>query len=383
MILDAHPIRREPIRLFIFGLVYLVIATRFIWPLHLPLSAKIASATFVLIVSQYHQWCKLSSGSVFSPEFPRPLVILFNWALGAIFLLTLLQLSLDGGLLIGMLVHGGRVIAPDGVRYGMGGLAAATAAFGVQQAVRVPPLKTIEVYIRGLPHPFDGYTILHLTDLHISRLFPARWADAVVERSNNLGADLIVVTGDLVDGTIDARRADIEPLRNLHAADGVYVVSGNHETIFGYRAWMAHYTAMGLLSVENDHVVLDRDGGKLIIVGVSDRSVRRHHGVPDLEATIKGVPEGHPIILLNHQPSEARLAAGLGVDVQLSGHTHGGLIAGIDRLAARANAGFVSGPYNVDGMTLYVNNGTALWPGFAVRLGRPSELTLIALRQAT
>jgi hypothetical protein len=88
------------------------------------------------------------------------------------------------------------------------------------------------------------------------------------------------------------------------------------------------------------------------------------------------------VILLDHQPSDARHAAELGVALQLSGHTHGGLILGIDRLAARANSGFVSGRYDVDGMTLYVNNGTALWPGFALRLGRPSELTRITLRPA-
>ena len=97
---------------------------------------------------------------------------------------------------------------------------------------------------------------------------------------------------------------------------------------------------------------------------------------------LTGAPKDAPVILLDHQPSDARNAAKLGVALQLSGHTHGGLIWGIDRLAARANAGFVSGRYDVDGMTLYVNNGTALWPGFALRLGRPSELTRITLRQA-
>ena len=378
----AKPIRRISIRLLIFGLTYLLIGVRFIWPLQLPPSAKIAAAAGVLVASQYHQWCRLSSGSVFSPEFPRALVILFNWALGAILLLALLQMLFDGGLLIAMLIHGGMVSVPDGIRYGMAGLAAVTAAIGVKQAARVPPPKDIEVGIRGLPRQFDGYTILHLTDLHISRLFPASWTSAVVERANELQVDLIVVTGDLIDGTIDARRTDIEPLRNLHATDGVYVVSGNHENIFGYRAWMAHYAAMGMRTIENGYVVLDRDGGKLTLVGVSDRSVRRRHRVPDIEATIKGAPEGVPMILLNHQPSEARQAAALGVALQLSGHTHGGLILGVDRLAARANSGFVSGPYDVDGMTLYVNNGTALWPGFAVRLGRPSELTRITLRPA-
>lgn len=336
----------------------------------------------MLIASQYHQWCKLSSGSVFAPEFPRPLILLFNWALGALFVLTVLQLALDGGLLLGLLVLGSWPDVPDGVRYAMAGVAAVAGAIGVQQAVRVPPRRDVEVAIRELPQAFDGYTVLQLTDLHLSRLFPGAWARAMVARANALGADIILITGDLIDGTIAARRDDIPALRDLRAPDGVHVVSGNHETIFGYAAWMAQHAALGLHALENDHLVLERDGGKLVVVGVSDRSVRRRHLAPDIAATLDAAPKGQPIILMNHQPGEARLAAARGVALQLSGHTHGGLIVGIDRIAARANAGFVSGAYDVDGMTLYVNNGTALWPGFAVRLGRPSELTLFTLRRA-
>jgi predicted MPP superfamily phosphohydrolase len=340
-----------------------------------------AALSFVAL--QFHRWSRLSSGSEFSPEFPRPVVVLFNWAFSGIILLALLLLLLDAGLLVAIPIRGGIVSAPDEVRYGLAVLAAIAAAIGVHQAMRIPPLKDIEIGIHGLPRQFDGYTILQLTDLHISRLFPASWARAVVERSNALGVDLIAVTGDLIDGTIDARRADIEPLRDLKATDGVYVISGNHEYIFGYSTWMAHFATLGLLSLENRHVVLDRDGGKLVLAGITDRASRRRgHPVRDLAAVLKGVPKGVPVILLDHQPSDARQAAKRGVALQLSGHTHGGLILGIDRLAARANAGFVSGRYDVDGMTLYVNNGTALWPGFALRLGRSSELTRITLRQA-
>ena len=228
-----------------------------------------------MVALQFHRWSKLSSGSVFSPEFPRPVVALFNWAFGAIVLLALMQLALDAGLLFGILIHGGIVSAPDEVRYGLAVLAALAAAIGVHQAMRVPPLKDIEIGIRELPRQFDGYTILQLTDLHISRLFPASWARAVVERSNKLGVDMVVITGDLIDGTLDARRADIEPLQDLRATDGVYVISGNHEYIFGYGMWMAHFAALGLLSLENRHVVLDRDGGKLVLAGVTDRASRR------------------------------------------------------------------------------------------------------------
>ena len=376
-------IRSEPIPQLIFGLAYLLILTRFIWPLQLPLSIKIAVAALALVALQFHRWSKLSSGSVFSPEFPRLVVVLFNWAFGAIVLLALLQLALDVGLLVGLLIHGGIVSAPDGVRYGLAAVATVAAAVGVHQAMRIPPLKDIEVGIHGLPRQFDGYTILQLTDLHISRLFPASWARAVVERSNKLGVDLIAITGDLIDGTLDARRADIEPLRDLKATDGVYVISGNHEYIFGYSTWMAHFAELGLLSLENRYIVLDRGGSKLVLAGITDRASRHtRHLVRDLAAVLEGAPKGAPVILLDHQPSDARNAAKLGVALQLSGHTHGGLILGIDRLAARANAGYVSGRYDVDGMTLYVNNGTGLWPGFALRLGRPSELTRITLRQA-
>ena len=375
------PIRSRPIPQLIFGLIYLFVVARFVWPLHLPLPAKITAAALLFVASQYLEWCRLSSGSRFSPEFPRPVVILFNWAFGGLFFLAQLQILLDAGLLIAMPFRGAAGV-PDGVRYGMAALAAVAAAIGVQQAVRVPPLKDIEVGIPGLPRQFDGYTLLHLTDLHISRLYPASWARAVVDRSNALGVDLIAVTGDLIDGTLDARRADVEPLRDLRARDGVFVVSGNHEKIFGYRTWMEHHASLGMTLMENRHVVLERDGGKLTLAGLSDLSVPAGRPVRDLAAIVEAAPRDVPVILLDHQPGEARNSAKLGVALPLSGHTHGGLIVGLDRLAAGPNGGFVSGRYDVDGMTLYVNNGTALWPGFALRLGRASELTRITLRPA-
>ena len=264
----------------------------FIWPLELPLLIKIVAAVLARVALQFHRWSKLSSGSVFSPEFPRPLVALFNWAFGAIVLLVLLQLLLDVGLLFGMLIHGGIVSAPDGVRYPLAALAAVVAAIGVHQAMRISPLKDIEIGIPELPVQFDGYTILQLTDLHISRLFPASWARAVVDRSNKLGVDLIAITGDLIDGSLDARRADMEPLRDLKAPDGVYVISGNHEYIFGYSTWMAHFAALGLLSLENRHIVLDRDDGKLVLAGITDRASRRT-GSParDLAAILFCLPD--------------------------------------------------------------------------------------------
>ena len=128
------------------------------------------------------------------------MVALFNWAFGALMLLALLQLALDAGLIVAAVIHGGFVGAPDGVRYALAGVAAIAAAIGVHQAMRIPPLNDVDVAIAGLPRQFDGYTILQLTDLHISRLFPASWAREVVARSNKLDVDLIAITVDQIAG---------------------------------------------------------------------------------------------------------------------------------------------------------------------------------------
>jgi uncharacterized protein len=366
-----------------FALPALYVLARFVWPLPWAPGGKIALAVAVLMASQYHLWSRLSSGSVFSPEFPRALVLLFNWAFGVIALLALMQIALDVIALIARLFRGGGAI-PDSVRYTAATAAMLLSAVGVYQATRVPPLKDVEIAIPGLPPQFDGYRLLQLTDLHISRLFPREWTQAVVERSNALGVDLIVVTGDLIDGSFGARRDDVEPLRELRARDGVWVIPGNHEYFFGYEAWMRHYASLGMRVLSNDHTVLTRKGGSLVLAGLTDLSApRTRHPPPDLSAALADAPSDAPIVLLDHQPRNAAQAAARGVALQLSGHTHGGMILGLDRLVARANNGFVSGRYAVGGMTLYVNNGTALWPGFALRLGRPSELTRVTLRRAS
>ena len=356
---------------------------RTLWPLALPLWAKGGIAILLLAASQFHFWSRLSSGSVFAPEFPRGIVILFNWAFGAVLLLAVMQIVLDVGTLVVMLVRREGVAIPDGLRYATAGLAAILAGIGVANALRVPPIKDVAVVIPGLPPRFEGYRLLQLTDLHISRLFPATWAQALVDRANAADVDLIVVTGDFIDGSVAMRRMDIAPLRALRAPDGVYAIPGNHEYFFDYDDWMRHLSGMGLRLLPNAHAVLVRGDDRIVIAGVTDLSAPQHgRPGPDLAAALAGAPAGAPIVLLDHQPRQARQAAGRGVALQLSGHTHGGMIVGLDRLVAPANNGFVSGRYDVGGMTLYVSNGTGLWPGFALRLGRPPEITRITLRTA-
>ena len=366
-----------------FSTPCLYVIVRFIWPMPWPLPVRLVSALVLLLASQYHLYAKFSSGSVFSPEFPRAAVVFFNWAFGAILLIAVLQIVVDLGTVQTMLVRQKWLTIPASVRYTLGTAALVLAGIGVQQAMRVPPVKDIEVAIRDLPPQFDGYTMVQLTDMHISRLFDERWARAVVERSNALGADLIVITGDLIDGPVSARIRDVEPLRTLHAPDGVYVIPGNHEYFFDNEAWMQHFASLGMTRLNNSHALIERGGAQLTLAGVTDLSAP-HAGLPgpDLKQALAGAPAQAPIILLDHQPRNARFSATQGVALQLSGHTHGGMIRPLDLIIARANEGFVSGFYDVDGMQLYVNNGTALWPGFALRLGVPSELTRITLRRA-
>jgi predicted MPP superfamily phosphohydrolase len=366
-----------------FSTPCLYVIVRFIWPMPWPLPVRLVSALVLLLASQYHLYAKFSSGSVFSPEFPRAAVVFFNWAFGAILLIAVLQIVVDLGTVLTMLVRQKWLTIPPTLRYTLGTVALVLAGIGVQQAMRVPPVKDIEVAIRDLPPQFDGYTMVQLTDMHISRLFDERWARAVVERSNALGADLIVITGDLIDGPVSARIRDVEPLRALHAPDGVYVIPGNHEYFFDNEAWMQHFASLGMTRLNNSHALIERGGAQLTLAGVTDLSAP-HAGLPgpDLKRALAGAPVQAPIILLDHQPRNARFSATQGVALQLSGHTHGGMIRPLDLIIARANEGFVSGFYDVDGMQLYVNNGTALWPGFALRLGVPSELTRITLRRA-
>lgn len=367
----------------IFGFPWLVVVLRFILPLPWVWTAKVGLALVLLLASQYHMVAKLSSGSVFSPEFPRPFILMFNVAFGAILLLMVFQLLLDVISLALLAVRGHFPAVPATLRYAMGITALALAGFGVSQAVRVPPIKDIDIVIADLPPAFDGYKILQLTDLHISRLFPAAWTERVVTRANGLDVDLILMTGDLIDGRVEDRRPDVEPLLKLHARDGIYAVPGNHEYFFGYPQWMQEYERLKLRPLINSHTVLERGEDRLVIAGVTDVSApATGFPGPNVAAAIRGAPERVPVILMDHQPREADKTAKLNIALQLSGHTHGGMIVGFDRILALFNNGFVSGLYQVGAMQLYVNNGTALWPGFALRLGKPAELTRITLRRA-
>lgn len=367
----------------ILNLPWLYVLLRFLDPLPWPWPVECLVAVVLAVAAQYLFFCRLSSGSVFSPEFPKPLIIAFNLVFGGTVLLAIFQIALDLASLVCAAVTGHFPAVPPELRYAIGILAFLLAAYGVAQAVRVPPLKDVEVKIAGLDRAFDGYRFVQLTDLHLSRLFTRRWAEAVVERTNALGADMVLMTGDLIDGDLAHRRNDVAPIAGLKARDGVYAIPGNHEYFFDYGEWMEEYRRLGMRPLLNTHAVIRRGQAALVIAGVTDRSAGgRGEPRPDLGAALGGAPQGAPVVLLDHQPKMAPEAEKAGVALQLSGHTHGGMVVGLASLVARGNNGFVSGLYRVGRLQLYVNNGTGLWPGFALRLGKPSELTRFTLRRA-
>ena len=364
----------------IFSIPSWYVIIRFLLPLAMPLALKILLSALVLLASQYLLISRFTAGGIFSPEMPRALIILCNWAFGAVLFLALLQMLIDAVALISLLIRHPLEITPV-VRYLAALLAMVLATVGVQQAIRVPPVKDITIRIDNLPREFEGYQLLQLTDLHITKLFNAAWTAKMVNKALALDVDLIVITGDVIDGTVQNRRKDVAPLAHLHAPDGVFAVTGNHEYFFEQQRWTEHLASLGLPTLHNSHIIIKRGKAELVVAGLPDVSAsRREAAGPDLAMALQGAPKNAPVILLDHQPRNARKNALQGVDLQLSGHTHGGLIAGFDRLFAKPNGGFVSGLYPVDSMQLYVNNGTALWPGMAIRLGRPSELTRITLR---
>jgi len=367
-------------------LMGLYVAWRLFWPLRLPVWAKALLSLLLVGLAVQLRIVATFWGTMASPEIPKMAIAVLATGSTAVLLLALAMLLFDAGLLLARALRlPGAVSAlrTPLLRPLAAGVALLLSAYGVSQGMAVPKPRQVEVAIKDLPAAFDGYRMLQLTDIHASRLLTGDWVRQVVAESNALKPDLIVITGDLIDGTVDARRDDFRPLGDLQAPDGVIAITGNHEYYAQYSDWMQAFRALHMQVLENSHTQVRRGDAALTIAGVTDPVAARYGlPLPDLQAALAGADPAAPVILLDHRPRNAADAAARGVKLQLSGHTHGGQIVGMDQLVKRANGGFVSGRYEVDGMTLYVSNGAGLWAGFPARIGVPSEITLFTLRRA-
>lgn len=360
-------------------LAFLYLVWRFIYPLKWPATYRIILAVVLLIASKYHLIQIWLFGTMFSPEMPRYAVILMSWLFGSFVFLFIFTLLYDLVSLIIKLVK--KTPANQSTftrsRYILAIIALVVSAIGISQAIRVPNVKTIDLTLNDLPPSFDGYKVIQLTDLHISKLFQAPWVEQVVQRTNALNPDLILITGDLIDGTTKDRHDDVAPLGQLRAKDGVITSMGNHEYYYDAIQWQKVFEQLGMHVMQNEHTLIVNDkASSLIIASVTD-PVATRYGMdgPDTAKALQGVPPDSAIILMSHRPVNAIQNEKDGVDLELSGHTHGGMVWGVNLLIKYLNNGFVSGLYSVGKMKLYDSNGTALWNGFPIRLGVPSEIT--------
>lgn len=359
------------------------VCLRFIIPLGLSRKVKFLLGISILVGCEFHLISRLVFGTMFSPELPRPLMLLLGWMFGSTVFFALMLVIRDAYFVYYRIVLHCSPALSGKAKAGTVMLTAAglLAAAGVYNAVKIPPVKRTELTLQKLPHEFDGFTLVQLTDLHASRLLTRPWMEGVMEKTNALHPDLIVVTGDMADGTVTARQADVAPLASLKAPYGVYAITGNHEYYFNAEAWIKQYNRLGLRFLSNSHIRLKKGNASVVLAGVTDDVAPEYGDAgPDLAKALAGVPAGETVILLDHRPGNAAYRAMAGVSLQLSGHTHGGMIRGLDIAAGPANNGFVSGLYQVGTMALYVSNGAGLWNGFPLRLGKPSEITFITLR---
>lgn len=307
-------------------------------------------------------------GNAMAPDLPEILVWLWNWADDGLFFLVLFSA-------VWWVRRGRTVLLPI--------LAWSVAAWGQYNGTVVPDVHEIALEYPGLPPSLDGYRIVQISDLHCSSA-SRRWrTQAIVDRANGLDADLICLTGDYVDGSMDALADDMLPLTGLKARDGVYAVRGNHEYYVDKCVWRDWYGQVGLRMLVNE-CVFPRPG--LAVGGVNDDpSACKYGDVPaDVGQAFAAATNGEFRILLAHRPRRAReYFAASRFNLQLSGHTHGGIMPILSWLVAWHNAGYVRGKYELSGPNhlLYVSPGAGQWAGFPVRFFDPAEITLITLRK--
>ena len=253
-------------------------------------------------------------------------------------------------------------------------------AVGAWNARRTAAVVRVDVPIAGLPHALHGFTIAQISDIHVGPTIRANYVRAIVERVNGLKADMVAVTGDLVDGSVAELAAHVAPLAALTSRHGSFFVTGNHEYYSGAQAWIAELRRLDITVLLNEHVVLRHGDGEMVVAGVTDHSAHhfdaRHRSDPQ-QALEGSPPDAAMRLLLAHQPRSAVAAADAGFHLQLSGHTHGGQFWPWNYFV-RLQQPFTAGLHRLQGLWVYTSRGTGYW-GPPKRFGAPSEITRLRL----
>ncbi|WP_285476130.1 metallophosphoesterase [Amycolatopsis sp. NBRC 101858] len=262
-------------------------------------------------------------------------------------------------------------------------VAAGLLVHGNRVAMRVPPVKATDVVIPRLGPGLDGLRVAVLTDTHFGPIDRTKWSEQVVAAVNTLEADVVCHAGDLADGAVAKRRKQVDPLGGVQAALGRFYITGNHEYFGEAQAWLDHMEGLGWDTLHNRSTLLERGGDRILFAGIDDPtgagSGLPGHG-PDLARALADRPADVPVVLLAHQPKQVREAREADVDLQISGHTHGGQIWPF-HLLVRLDQPTLSGLTRHGPTQLYNSRGTGFW-GPPFRVFAPSEITLLTLRSA-
>ncbi|MCV7435040.1 metallophosphoesterase [Mycolicibacterium bacteremicum] len=380
----THPPRRSGARVrrqavvsavlaLLFGVPWWTLVAAGGWPVPVAVIGTLvfASALIGLPILMFTGHGKHRDGpSVLGDALLGAIWVLFVWSvLGNVLRVVLLAAGVDDPLR-------SRIVAVTVIL-----VAAALLAWGHFEAMRIPRIRRVEVRIPRLGPGLDGLRVAMITDTHYGPINRARWSAGVVDRVNELDADVVCHVGDIADGTVQMRRAQAAPLADVRAATRTYV-TGNHEYFSEAQGWLDHMAAIGWDSLHNRHVIVERGGDRLVVAGVDDDTAAgsgtRGHG-QDLATALAGADPSLPILLLAHQPKQIRHAVAAGVDLQISGHTHGGQIWPFNFLV-RLDQPVVHGlSAHGERTQLYTSRGTGFW-GPPFRVFAPSEITLLTLR---
>lgn len=322
-------------------------------------------------------------GNFHSPNFPNWLVIALSWLSGW-FLLSALTASV-----VLIFIH-----LPL-IRNYLGAKGKILFVFSLIFSLVITTWSGINAQINPEVIKFDidsginlekPYRIVQLTDTHISSLTRVDFFNSMVDSVNKLNADLIVITGDIADGSVINRSPLADRLSELKAKDGILIVLGNHEYYYEYQEWKEYYKGLSFTLLENDCTVIKHGNVLFRIVGVADeRALKGYQDNPNLQKAMKRCPDSDKIsysILLKHRPKYANkyLKNEYKFDLMLSGHTHGGMVPFLGAIAAMKNSGFLRGWYKVGDAKLFVSDGTHLWNGFPFRIGTKNSIVAFDIK---
>jgi predicted MPP superfamily phosphohydrolase len=255
--------------------------------------------------------------------------------------------------------------------------ALSTAAYGLVEAAK-PTISPVTVTNDLVPEPFDGVRIAVIADLHVGPVRDAGYTQRVVDLVNAERPDLVFLVGDLADGKVSQVGEDLAPLERLEAPLGVFGVDGNHEVLSGEpEAWRHHWEELGIRVLHNQSVTLEREGAQLSIAGLNDPTSGADEG-PDVDAALAGVDPDVYTLLLAHQPKLAELAKGRAVNLQLSGHTHGGQLWPFHYLV-RLQQPVLDGLAPIGDVPVLTTRGAGAW-GPPVRVLAAPEVPVVTLR---